>query len=203
MTQFEAERPRLLGVLLGAVVEGIQRLPNTRLEKLPRMADFALLAAASETAFWSAGTFMSAYAENRDDAVDDVIAADPVAEAVRTMMEAKASQWRGTATELLDLLTARVGERVSRAKSWPETPRSLGNRLRRAATALRKIGIDIEFGREKERERTRTVVITVQSGGPDVSPSEPSATSEVPPGMRVCDRVCLSGSEEEATFAGP
>jgi hypothetical protein len=57
---FEAERPRLLGVLLGAVVEGIKRLPDTRLEKLPRMADFALWATACETALWPAGTFWSA-----------------------------------------------------------------------------------------------------------------------------------------------
>ena len=47
-------------VLLGAVVEGIKRLPDTRLEKLPRMADFALWATACETALWPAGTFWSA-----------------------------------------------------------------------------------------------------------------------------------------------
>src|SRR5213078_4081558 len=41
---FETERPRILGVLLDAVVEGLKRLPETRLEKLPRMADFALWA---------------------------------------------------------------------------------------------------------------------------------------------------------------
>ena len=47
---FDAERPRVLGVLLDAVVEGLKRLPETRLEKLPRMADFALWATACETA---------------------------------------------------------------------------------------------------------------------------------------------------------
>jgi hypothetical protein len=40
---FEAERPRILGVLLDAVVEGLKLLPETHLPKLPRMADFALL----------------------------------------------------------------------------------------------------------------------------------------------------------------
>src|SRR5262252_5298711 len=33
---FETERPRILGALLDAVVEGLKRLPETRLEKLPR-----------------------------------------------------------------------------------------------------------------------------------------------------------------------
>ena len=39
---FNAERPQILGVLLDAVVVGLGRLPETRLERLPRMADFAL-----------------------------------------------------------------------------------------------------------------------------------------------------------------
>jgi hypothetical protein len=38
------ERPCILGVLLDAVVQGLKRLPETRLEKLPRMADFARIA---------------------------------------------------------------------------------------------------------------------------------------------------------------
>jgi hypothetical protein len=63
---FEAERASILGVLLDAAVEGLNRLPETRLEKLPRMADFALWATACETALWSAGTFWSAYCGNRD-----------------------------------------------------------------------------------------------------------------------------------------
>jgi hypothetical protein len=70
---FEAERPRILGVLLDALVEGLKRLPETRLEKLPRMADFALWATACETALWPAGTFWLAYCGNRDEAVEGVI----------------------------------------------------------------------------------------------------------------------------------
>jgi hypothetical protein len=36
---FEAERPRILGVLLDAVAKGLAELPRTKLDKLPRMAD--------------------------------------------------------------------------------------------------------------------------------------------------------------------
>jgi hypothetical protein len=45
---FEAERPGILGGLLDAVVQGLRRLPETRLDKPPRMADFALWATACE-----------------------------------------------------------------------------------------------------------------------------------------------------------
>jgi hypothetical protein len=73
--EFEVRRPRILGALLDAVVEGLKRLPETRLPKLPRMADFALWATACETALWPAGTFWSAYCGNQDEAVDGVTVA--------------------------------------------------------------------------------------------------------------------------------
>jgi hypothetical protein len=81
----EVERPRILGVLLDAVVAGLSRLPETQLQKLPRMADFALWATACETAVWSPGTFWAAYCGDRDEAVEGVIDADSIAATVRAV----------------------------------------------------------------------------------------------------------------------
>src|SRR4030095_8654857 len=114
--------PRVLGVLLDAVVVGLKRLPETRLEKLPRMADFALWATACETALWPSGTFWAAYCSNRDEAVEGVIDADPVAAAVRALMATRPA-WMGTASELPSTLAEVAGERVAKAKTWPESPR--------------------------------------------------------------------------------
>jgi hypothetical protein len=123
----EADRPRILGALLDAVVMGLARLPATRLEQLPRMADFAIWATACETAlrhqdgtFWEAGTFMNAYAGNIDEAVETVLNANPVATAIRDFMAMQTTTtWTGTATELLDLLGRIVGEKATKAKTWP------------------------------------------------------------------------------------
>ena len=87
------------------------------------MADFALWATACETALWPAGTFLSAYSGNRDAAVEDVVDADPVAAAVRAVMAGQA-EWRGTASELLAALSDAAGERIVKAKTWPESPRA-------------------------------------------------------------------------------
>jgi hypothetical protein len=181
---FDAERPRVLGVLLDAVVEGLKRLPETRLEKLPRMADFALWATACEAALWPAGTFWSAYCGNRDEAVEGVIDADPIATAVRAAMATR-TLWTGTASDLLGALAEVVGERVAKSKTWPDGPRALAGRLRRAATFLRKIGIEIGFGREG-RARTRTINITTPRPSaapekPGAQPSAPSASSALLP----------------------
>ena len=92
--EFKARRPSILGALLDAIVEGLRRLPETHLPKLPRMADFALWASACESALWPTGTFWSAYGGNRDEAVEGVIEADPVATAVRAFMAGRAV-WTG------------------------------------------------------------------------------------------------------------
>jgi hypothetical protein len=173
---FEAERPRILGVLLDAVVEGLKRLPETRLEKLPRMADFALWATACETVLWPTGTFWSAYCGNRDEAVEGVIDADPIATAVRAVMATR-TVWTGTASDLLGALAEVVGERVAKSKTWPDGPRALAGRLRRAATFLRKIGIEIGFGREG-RARTRTINMTTIQ--PSAAPEKPGAQPSAP-----------------------
>ena len=156
---FEAVRPRILGALLDAVATGLKRLPEIRLKKLPRMADFAIWATACETALrhqdgtsWEEGTFVKAYGGNIDEAVETVLDANLVATAVRTFM-ANQTEWTGTATDLLDLLGRVAGEKATRAKTWPADATRLGGKLRRAATFLRKVGIEIDIGK---RRRTGT-----------------------------------------------
>jgi hypothetical protein len=191
---FDAERPRILGVLLDAVVAGLKRLPETRLEKLPRMADFALWATACETALWPAGTFWSAYCGNRDEAVEGVIDADPIATAVRAIMATR-TVWTGTASDLLGALAEVVGERVAKSKTWPDGPRFLAGRLRRAATFLRKIGIEIGFGREG-RARTRTINITTIQ--PSATPEKPGSRPSAPSASSAPTSKANSGNGFEA-----
>jgi hypothetical protein len=59
--QFELARPRILGALFDLVAHGLRTLPHVGLDRLPRMADFALWAAACETVLQPPGTFGRAY----------------------------------------------------------------------------------------------------------------------------------------------
>jgi len=178
---FEAEHPRILGALLDALVRGLQRLPETRLEKLPRMADFALWATACETALWPSGTFWSAYCGNRDGAVEDVIEADPLATAISSLMLGRTRR-TGTASEILAALEEVAGERVAKSRDWPKSAQALSGRLRRLATCLRKVGIEITFRREGKL-RSRLIDISVihsfcgqeQEGEPSSAASAASA----------------------------
>ncbi len=157
--EFELARPRILGALLDAAAHGLQMLPQVRLQWLPRMADFALWVAACETGFRSEGAFEAAYSNNRRDAIENIVEADPVAARVREIMADRA-QWAGSASDLL-LAGANVAGNpmVGNRSGWPKNPRALAGRLRRAQTFLRTLGIEIVFGREG-RLGTRTIRIT-------------------------------------------
>lgn len=176
--EFQAERPRILGALLDAVAHGLRQLPTTRLDRLPRMADFAIWATACEGAHSVPGTFLLAYTDNRDAAADEVVDADPVAAAIRAEMASR-TVWTQTAASLLGALSEQVGEKQRKEKGWPSSARALSGRLRRAAPALRKVGIEIAFEREGQA-RTRTITISRPEGrgGQPSAPSAPSAQAE-------------------------
>ena len=106
--EFELARPHILGTLLDAAAHGLHLLPRLRLRRLPRMADFALWAMACESAFSPAGAFEAAYSNNRRDAIQNIVDADPVAALVREMMADRA-QWTGSASDLLQVGTNRSG----------------------------------------------------------------------------------------------
>lgn len=201
---FKAERPRILGVLLDAVVEGLRRLPETHLPRLPRMADFALWATACETALWPEGMFWSAYCGNPDEAVDDVIDADPVAAAVRNLITER-TEWTGTASDLQGALAAVVDERIMKSKASPDSPRALSGRLRRAATFLRKVGIEVTFtregrGRSRDIHMTGTPVFLARERG-GARPSAPSAPSAQPENAK--RNVVFEPAEPRTVADGP
>ena len=109
---FEAARPRILGSLLNVVAHGLFSLPTTSMNRLPRMADFAIWIKACEEALWQAGMFMGAYEANRDDAVDVVLDSDVVATALRQHIKEQHT-FKGTATQLLGVLNNVANEQNS------------------------------------------------------------------------------------------
>jgi hypothetical protein len=157
--EFELARPYILGALLDAVAQGLRMLPQVRIERLPRMADFALWATACESAFRPADSLETAYSSNRRDAIENIVDADPVAARVREIMADRA-QWIGSASDLLQAGINIAGNPLGRNRSgWPKNPRALAGRLRRVQTLLRTLGIEIVFGREG-RLGTRSIRIT-------------------------------------------
>ena len=166
MTTFASQRPQLLGVLLDAVVHGLRTEDQTKPSGLPRMADFAMAVTACETMFWPAGTFRTAYDINRADIVEAMTEADPVASAVRSLVDSRGF-WEGQASDLDNMLRAITGN-LAGGKNWPADPRILANTLRRLTPSLMKIGIDVTFHKSRDRDRTRLITIAASSPDPAI-----------------------------------
>jgi len=169
---FEEKRAGIFGALCTAVSAAMQRLPDVHLERLPRMADFARLATAGERALGLAdGEFLAAYSSNREAANATALDSSPVAKAVQTFV-ADRGNWAGTATDLLGELERVSDDKTLRLKSWPKTPQTLSNTLKRLAPNLRAEGIDAD--RHREHGGRRVIVLTQQGTGRiSSSPSSP------------------------------
>ena len=184
--EFEIARPQIIGALLDGVASAIRNLPTTRLERTPRMADFAKLAVAAAPGLgFDADAFMLAYETNRRDVTEATFEADPVAVAVRNFVATvHPTGWNGTATDLLAALNERVPEGVRKSRVWPFTAQGLGNRIDRIAPLLRQQG----FAVEKRHSGARTISIaplggigSAQGTAPYVPSYSPGSDDEVPP----------------------
>jgi hypothetical protein len=73
------------------------------------------------------------------------------------VLDASSGIWVGTASELLDSLALKAGERVTKTKGWPVKPNGLSNLLNRLGPALRANGIEVSREREPGGRRTRLI----------------------------------------------
>jgi hypothetical protein len=152
--------PEILAALLDGVVLALRdhAAIEEKLTQIPRMADFVCWAAAAAPAFgWTAENFHEAYSANRRDATEHAIEADSVALAVRDF--AALGKWVGSATKLLTVLNSRISDDVRRTRTWPKGSAQLSGRLRRAAPALRRIGVRVDLDARHPETRVRQIEI--------------------------------------------
>ncbi|WP_310461066.1 hypothetical protein [Sphaerotilus sp.] len=147
---FKAEHPRIVGALLDLFVSALAVLPSVDIpaERLPRMADFTLLGeAVARVLGKQPGEFLAAYTAMRVESVHRTIEASPVGAALVAMLEARPHGFDGTVKDLMHTL----GDYRPTGEAWPMSAKGMGDALRRLATSMRLIGIDIkDRGRSKQ-----------------------------------------------------
>ena len=118
--EFSERRPRILGALLDAAVAGLRNLPQVKLERPPRLADFtAWVTACEESLGLSRGAFPEAYERNRTDVQNLALEVSPLYEPLR---ELAGIPFRGTTADLLAQLNRRVSDDTRRYPGWPREP---------------------------------------------------------------------------------
>ncbi|WP_373546361.1 hypothetical protein [Chamaesiphon sp.] len=155
----EAARPQILGALLTALSQTLAQLPHTKPESLPRMADYALFAIASEKALGlEKGDFIKTFDESREQSRQVVIESSPVGEAIVRLMEKTDLVWKGTASQLLNELEKHTDEATYRSRYFPKASNSLSRQLTRLAPDLKALGIEVGYFREGQ-DRNRLICL--------------------------------------------
>ncbi len=153
--------PSVFGVICDALSAAVGNIAGVKLERSPRLADFARWVTASERGLgWEPGSFLASYTANRRTVVDNAFEASPVAVAIHELMTRHPEAWHGTAAELLALLGDMVTEAVKRTRVWPQTAQSLGNAIDRAAPLLRAKNLTVT----KRHSGIRTISIAWAQG---------------------------------------
>ena len=149
--EFSERRPGILGALLDAAVMGLRNLSQVRLDRPPRLADFALWVSACEQALgMKPGEAMAACQANCAEARALALDASPL---YAPLAELGSLGFSGTVAELFLRLQSMVGDLDRRSVRWPKAPHVLGNALRRMTSNLREVGIELEFSRPEHSGR--------------------------------------------------
>ncbi|MCM2332378.1 MAG: hypothetical protein NDI82_00325 [Anaeromyxobacteraceae bacterium] len=192
---FEEARPRILGALLDALAGVMRELPSVVLPRKPRMADFAKVGVAVETALgWPPGSFMAAYTGNRSVANEIAIEASLIGPFIRALA-AQPRGWTGTPEALLKRLDelytrSRAGLPVTgslgfnnsvspggpKPKNWPSNAQQLSAKLQRIMPNLAEVGVVVERGQTPGSNSTRTIRIFLAALTSDPPAAPPAAT---------------------------
>ena len=130
--------PLILGALLDLVSDVMARLPAVRLERKPRMADFARIIAAVAPALDTeeSRAALARYIGRSVDLAAEGLSGSPLAVRIQ---ECITSAFHGTSAELRKQL-APADDSARLAKDWPKDGRAVTTELHRIAPALRKLG---------------------------------------------------------------
>ena len=148
-SRFNARAPFIYGAILDVVSAVLSHLPEVRLETMPRLADFARIAAALDDATGIGA--LPAYIGQAGRVSEAVLDSDVFAEKLAAMLSELRGEWSGTAQDLLIGLP----RPAPLPKDWPQTPQATGSRLTRLAPALRERGFAVSQDREAGGARRR------------------------------------------------
>jgi hypothetical protein len=170
---FEKVHGQLFGAVLTLLSHSLRIRRDVTLDKLPRMADFALTGEATcQARGQEAGTFLAVYKQNRSAAVEAALDDSLVARALREFIT-PGSQWTGKASELLDELNSRFAS-LAQKKGWPTGARGLSGQLRRLAPLLRTAGLNIQVPEATDKTRSFSLSAVKVAEQPPEPPEPPT-----------------------------
>jgi hypothetical protein len=139
--KFNQAMPGIFGGLLDTAAKALEILPTIKLapKDRPRLVEFVMLGqAVALSAGYKTNEFLERFTELRAETVARTLDSSPVATAIIEMLEVSPT---GITAPIKDILIRLEHHKPFGAEAWPRSPKGLGDALRRAAPALRQMGI--------------------------------------------------------------
>jgi hypothetical protein len=187
---FDYYLPRIFGALLDAIACGLKNFASTKLEKAPRMADFARWVTACEPSCpWKPGEFMAAYTENRQSVASASIEGNKVASYIESLCgvgemdsgfatesnKPTPVKLEGSAGEIYNKIRE-LARKSGDHQEIPHGAHGMGRTLRELAPNLRKNGWRIP---ETRVLNGKTIWLLIPPGV-EVEASEPTLETPAP-----------------------
>ncbi len=141
--KFETLHGRLLGALFDIMADALARLPSIQIptKNCPRLIEFARLGMAVAEAMGKSGEdFLSEFNASRQESIARTIDASPVASALIEWFDS--CERRTNKLPLNQLFQLVEKYRPPNTDAWPRSAKGFADALRRAAPALRQLGIE-------------------------------------------------------------
>ncbi len=139
--KFDDDLPSIMGGLLDVAAKALSILPTVKLpaKDRPRMVEFVMLGqAVAQSAGLPKDEFLHRFNELRAETVARTLDSSPVASAILEFIEFESD---GITASIKEILSRLEKYKPIGTDAWPRSPKGLGDSLRRAAPALRQMGI--------------------------------------------------------------
>lgn len=179
--------PLILGALLDLVSDVMARLPAVKLERKPRMADFARIIAAVAPALDTeeSKTALARYVGRGADLAAESLSGSSLAVRIQ---ECITSEFYGTSAGLRTQLTP-IDPDARLPKDWPKDGRAVTTQLHRIAPALRKLGWT--FIEERDRKLIKWKFSPPQR--PEIAREDHRSSPQLPQSPQDCGEAVMSG----------
>jgi hypothetical protein len=166
--------PAILGALLDLAVKVKAKLPSVQLERKPRMADFARIAATVDLILGTSGLprYVLRGADLAAESLSGFSFAVSIQEVIRT-------EFDGTSAKLLELL--KPSDDARPPKDWPKDGRAVTTLLHKIAPALRKLGWTFAEGQDSH---TKLIRWTISPPPPPEKARQEHRSSPQPPRLQ-------------------
>lgn len=143
MSEFDNDIPYILGGIFDTLSKAMKIYPTLKLERLPRMADFARWGYAIGEALGGLGDeFLEQYRVNQNIRNVEVIHSNVVATLIVELMKNK-SEWKGLISELHKVLEENFLQCgiSGKCKEFPAKPNVLSRKIKEIESNLKEVGI--------------------------------------------------------------